>query len=111
VAYSNEIKQSLLEVKEETIQSYGAVSEETAVEMVKNAQRKFNTECAIATTGIAGPTGGTQEKPIGTVWIAVMVNNKLKVERKQFGRIRENNIVRTAQTALLMLQELLQETN
>lgn len=109
VAYSNEIKHSLLGVKEETIRCYGAVSEETAVEMAKNAQRIFNTECAIATTGIAGPTGGTQEKPIGTVWIAVMVNDKLKVERKQFGRIRENNIVRTAQTALLMLQELLQE--
>ena len=71
VAYSNEIKEQLLGVKHETLEQYGAVSEETAIEMARGCLTKMGVDYAIATTGIAGPTGGTDEKPRGLVYIAV----------------------------------------
>ena len=67
VAYSNEIKADLLHVSVETLAQYGAVSRETVVEMVKGAMKTLKTDCAVATSGIAGPGGGTPEKPVGTV--------------------------------------------
>ena len=70
-AYSNEIKKNLLNVKEDTLNRVGAVSKEVAIEMVKGVKAAMNTDYAISTTGIAGPDGGTEEKPVGTVWIAV----------------------------------------
>lgn len=70
VAYSNEIKESLLGVSSETLKKQGAVSEETVIEMVKGAMKALKTDCAVSTSGIAGPGGGTKEKPVGTVWIA-----------------------------------------
>ena len=70
VAYSNEIKMSLLHVSAETLEKHGAVSRETVTEMVKGAMKTLKTDCAVATSGIAGPGGGTPEKPVGTVWIA-----------------------------------------
>lgn len=69
VSYSNEAKMSLLGVRRETLERTGAVSEETALEMVAGALSRLNAGVAVAVTGIAGPTGGTAEKPIGTVWI------------------------------------------
>ena len=60
IAYSNEVKENLLGVSHETLETYGAVSEETVIEMVKGAMKSMNSDCAIATSGIAGPTGGTQ---------------------------------------------------
>ena len=69
VAYSNEIKMSLLHVSAETLEKHGAVSRETVTEMVKGAMKTLKTDCAVATSGIAGPGGGTSEKPVGTVWI------------------------------------------
>ena len=70
IAYSNEVKENLLGVSHETLETYGAVSEETVIEMVKGAMKSMNSDCAIATSGIAGPTGGTPDKPVGTIWIA-----------------------------------------
>ena len=70
VAYSNEAKQNLLHVQAETLQQYGAVSEETVIEMVKGAIDAFGADYAVATSGIAGPTGGSHDKPVGTVWVA-----------------------------------------
>jgi len=70
VSYSNEAKMSLLGVRKETLERRGAVSEETALEMVSGALSRLNAGVAVAVTGIAGPMGGTPEKPVGTVWIS-----------------------------------------
>lgn len=70
VAYSYEAKQSLLGVLSETLEHHGAVSQETAIEMVSGALARYGASVAVAVTGIAGPTGGTPGKPVGTVWIA-----------------------------------------
>lgn len=70
VAYSYEAKQALLGVRPETLEHYGAVSQETAIEMVSGALSRSGAGIALAVTGIAGPSGGTQDKPVGTVWIA-----------------------------------------
>lgn len=69
VSYSNDAKQSLLGVRRETLERHGAVSEQTALEMVSGALDRFGAGVAVAVTGIAGPTGGTPQKPVGTVWI------------------------------------------
>src|SRR5690606_31306965 len=71
IVYSNELKKKLLGVKEETLQAYGAVSENTVREMAQGALANFNSDYSVAVTGIAGPDGGTADKPVGTVWIAV----------------------------------------
>ena len=84
VAYSNEIKADLLHVSVETLAQHGAVSRETVVEMVKGAMKTLKTDCAVATSGIAGPGGGTPEKPVGTVWIAAACKNEI-VTMKQEG--------------------------
>jgi nicotinamide-nucleotide amidase len=70
-AYSNQIKQNLLGVSAELLEQHGAVSEHIVYEMAEGVRRKMNTDFSVATSGIAGPTGGTEEKPVGTVWIAV----------------------------------------
>ena len=69
VTYSNSLKQKLLGVESATLDRHGAVSRETAIEMVAGALNRFDTTIAVAVTGIAGPTGGTRDKPVGTVWI------------------------------------------
>jgi nicotinamide-nucleotide amidase len=107
VAYSNETKINLLGVKAETLEEYGAVSRQVAIEMAEGAKKAMNTEYAIATTGIAGPDGGTPGKPVGTVWIAVAGKQNLKVECYTFAHNREQNIIRSSQTAINMLRQLL----
>src|SRR5262249_52955970 len=72
ISYSNDLKRDLVGVRAETLAAHGAVSRETVIEMAEGAARRFGTQYAIAITGIAGPTGGTPEKPVGTVWIAVI---------------------------------------
>ena len=76
VSYANEVKENILGVQHETLE-HGAVSEETVKEMVKGAIEKLNVDYAVATSGIMGPDGGTEEKPVGTVWIAA--GNKEKI--------------------------------
>ncbi len=71
VAYSNEIKESMLHVSSETLKKYGAVSKETAIEMVNGIFRVTKADIAISVTGILGPSGGSIEKPVGTVWMAI----------------------------------------
>ena len=107
-AYSNEIKKNLLNVKEDTLNRVGAVSKEVAIEMVKGVKATMNTDYAISTTGIAGPDGGTEEKPVGTVWIAVAGTNKTIAKKFVFvGNNRERNILRSSQTALQLLRKLI----
>lgn len=103
VAYSNEIKESLLHVSTETLAKYGAVSCETVVEMAKGAMKTLKTDCAVATSGIAGPGGGTPEKPVGVVWIAVAYKNEIVTMKQEgdFGRMQ--NVQSAIQNALLML--------
>jgi nicotinamide-nucleotide amidase len=109
VSYSYELKESILGVKNETLWQYGAVSKETVTEMVEGALLNFKSDYAIAVTGIAGPDGGTPEKPVGTVWIGVANSEKTITKKFQFGNKRQQNIERTAIAALNMLHLLLEE--
>ncbi len=110
VSYSDELKESVLGVKNETIEQFGAVSGEIVKEMVEGALRNFKSDYAIAVTGIAGPDGGTPDKPVGTVWIAVATINKTVAKKLTFGNKRKQNIERSAISALTMLNTLLRES-
>lgn len=103
VAYSNELKTRLLGVSMEDLNVYGAVSKEVVEQMAMGAMELMNADVAIATSGIAGPDGGTAEKPVGTVWISICTKEKKISRIFQFNLGRALNIERTAQTALLML--------
>jgi PncC family amidohydrolase len=88
VTYANEAKQSLVGVKAETLEAYGAVSEQTAREMAEGGAKAANADAALAVTGIAGPDGGTPEKPVGLVYIGCHVNGNTMVERNVFSGTR-----------------------
>ncbi|TCD01436.1 competence/damage-inducible protein A [Pedobacter psychroterrae] len=103
VVYSNQLKQSVLGVKTTTLDSFGAVSEETVKEMAAGAISHFKTDYAVAVSGIAGPDGGTPEKPVGTVWIALATRDKVFAKRFNFGNKRIQNIERSAIAALTMI--------
>ena len=103
-AYSNQVKQNILGVKETSIIKYGAVSEEVAKEMALGVKKTLDSDFAVATTGIAGPEGGTREKPVGTIWIAVAGERKVFATKFVFGNNRERNIIRSSQTALQILR-------
>ncbi len=109
VSYANEIKENILDVQHDTLVTVGAVSEETVRQMVKAVIGKLKVDYAVATSGIMGPDGGSEEKPVGTVWIAV--GNKQKVEAKQFNfRFdRTRNITITAGNALNFLRKFILE--
>lgn len=107
VTYAYELKENILGVKQETLDNFGAVSEQTVKEMVEGALKNFKSDFAIAITGIAGPDGGTDTKPVGTVWIAVAGNQKMLIKKYTFGNKRRQNIERSAVTALTMLNTLL----
>ena len=107
VAYSNEVKIRVLNVSSETLSGFGAVSRETVLQMVSGVQRLLSSDCAIATSGIAGPGGGSVEKPVGTVWIAVWYGERSEVECFCFEGDREQVIARATQSALLMLIQLM----
>ena len=105
MCYSNAVKKSLLNVRSETIDTEGAVSEDTVLQMVKGAVDVLKTDYAIATSGIMGPDGGTQNKPVGTVWIAVGSKHSVTAHKFQFRFDRMRNIELTANTALNMLRK------
>lgn len=104
IAYSNEIKIRELDVAPQTINNYGAVSEEVVVEMAKGALKKFRSDVSIAISGIAGPSGGTESKPVGTTWIAVASQKQVNTRLFRFGEHRGRNILRAAISALFMLK-------
>lgn len=109
ITYANESKEKILSVKHETLEKYGAVSEETAYEMAVGARKAANADAALAVTGIAGPDGGTKEKPVGLVYIGCAVGDKVTVQRFQFNgnreKVRDYAVVR----ALTMLRSALIE--
>ena len=109
IAYANAAKVSVLGVKPETLEAHGAVSKEVALEMARGAQKVLQTDYAIATTGIAGPDGGTPEKPVGMVWIAIAGKHHLTTECYNFAGNRERNMIRSAQTAMNMLRQVVIE--
>ena len=108
VAYSDEIKVNLLGVNPETLEKNGAVCEEVVIEMAKGAMKSMNSDCAVATSGIAGPTGGTPEKPVGTVWIAVAMKDRVMTMKATGDEGRNKNIEKATLNALQMLQKLFQ---
>lgn len=107
VAYSNEIKQSLLQVSEETLKRCGAVSEDVVKEMVKGAMNSLKTDCAVAVSGIAGPNGGSVDKPVGTVWIAAAHGEDILTLKQEVDFGRDLNVERATNNALLLLQKVL----
>lgn len=105
ISYSNEIKMNELGVLESDLKNYGAVSQQVVEQMAKGVKAKMKTDYALATSGIAGPTGGTEEKPVGTVWIALATPNRVVSIKYSFGKNRERNILKASATALNMLRE------
>lgn len=109
VTYANSLKQNLLGVKEETLSQFGAVSEETVKEMAQGAIEHFNSDYSIAVSGIAGPDGGSVEKPVGTVYIAIGSKTKVIAKRFNFSNKRIQNIERSATAAFMLLFNLLKQ--
>jgi len=109
VAYANDVKENVLGVNKTDILNYGAVSEQVVRQMAQGVQKIMGTHYAIATSGVAGPDGGSIEKPVGTVWIAVASPEKVISRKYNFGKLRDVNIRRAANTALNMLRILLME--
>jgi nicotinamide-nucleotide amidase len=110
VAYDNRIKQQVIGVQCSTLEKYGAVSELTVREMAEGVRALMQTDYAIATSGIAGPTGGTQDKPVGTVWIAWATPDGTMAECFKFGVAREREQItqRAVTTALVKMIKILQ---
>lgn len=100
ITYSNQLKEQLLGVSADTLANYGAVSSKTAQEMASGCRKLFKSDFAIATTGIAGPTGGTEEKPLGTVWIAIASKNGVVSQKYVFRTTRAQHQERTVNQAL-----------
>ena len=106
VAYSEEIKMRLLGVKPETLQTFGVVSRETVEEMARGAMESMNSNFSVATSGIAGPTGGTDTTPVGTIWIAAASRSQIFTHCiRHFNKGREENTLNAVLVALEMLQK------
>jgi nicotinamide-nucleotide amidase len=104
VSYSNEIKKSMLKVTKETLETVGAVSEETVTQMARSVIELMHTDYSIAVSGIMGPDGATAEKPVGMVWIAVASKTKVEARKFHFRFDRKRNIELTATNALNLLR-------
>ena len=107
VAYSNDVKEKLLGVKRETLENYGAVSAQTAREMALGVKELLNTDIALSTTGIAGPGGGTPEKPVGLTYFAIAYGDKVKTFKKVFPYSRNQNRLSASYYILFELYRLL----
>jgi nicotinamide-nucleotide amidase len=107
VSYANEVKENVLSVQHETLMTVGAVSEETVKEMVSGTIKKLNVDFALATSGIMGPDGGSDEKPVGTVWIAAGNNQKVETLKLNLRFDRQRNITITANNALNFLRKFI----
>lgn len=108
IAYSDEVKKTHLYVNAETLEQHGAVSEETVVEMVKGAIKALDVDYAMATSGIAGPGGGSPEKPVGTIWVAAGTKDAVLTAKLTEDEGREKNIQAATAKALQLLLELCQ---
>jgi PncC family amidohydrolase len=109
VAYSNEVKMKLLGVKEETLKRFGAVSEQTAIEMAEGVRKLLNTDIGISTTGIAGPTGGTPEKPVGLTYFGISHGDRTEFFKYIFPYDRNQNRLSATYFLLFKLYKLLRE--
>ena len=109
--YQNDVKVNMLHVNPETIFEHGAVSEETVREMAENVRKLFHTDFGIATSGIAGPSGATPEKPVGTIWIAVADGKETKTKLLKLWKDRDMNIKTTAILLLNLTRRRLLENN
>lgn len=109
VAYSNEVKMDVLHVSSDTLERYGAVSRETVIEMAMGAMKTLKTECAVATSGVAGPGGGSKDKPVGTIWMAAACGDKIVTRKEEEDLGRNGNVQRAIQDVLALLIEELQE--
>jgi nicotinamide-nucleotide amidase len=107
VAYSNPVKENVLGVSGIDLEEKGAVSQAVVEQMAEGARKQLNTDYAIATSGIAGPGGGTEEKPVGTVWIAVAGPNKVYAKKYLFSKIRERNIRMASLAGLNLLRKMI----
>jgi nicotinamide-nucleotide amidase len=107
VSYSNNVKENVLQVSKENLDNFGAVSEQVVIDMAKGALKKMKTDYAIAVSGIMGPDGGTETKPVGTVWIAVADNSKQVAQKFHFRFNRQRNIELTAVNAFNLLRSFL----
>jgi nicotinamide-nucleotide amidase len=107
IAYNNTVKQNILGVKEKTLAIFGAVSEETVKEMAEGARKALGTDIAISTSGIAGPTGGTDEKPVGTIWIGYSDIHTTIAKKLILGNNREINIKMTSLAVLNLIRQTL----
>ncbi len=107
IAYSNDIKTNILKIPNKTIEKHGAVSREVVTLMAENIRKLMKCNISVAVSGIAGPEGGTPDKPVGTVWIAISTENETQAFQFVFGDNRERNIIRTGAAAMhLVLKEI-----
>lgn len=100
VAYCNEVKHNILGVSQQTLDQQGAVSQQTVEQMAKGVRELLKTDIGISVSGVAGPTGGTPEKPVGTVWIAVANAHKVAAKKLRLTSFRDQNISQTTEEAL-----------
>lgn len=107
IAYSNAAKEQILRVKKQTLDQFGAVSEETAIEMAQGAMELFHTDFAIAVTGIAGPASDYSEKPVGLTWIALRSEETTQAESHLWQGDRAENKAQSAEAALQLLLAIL----
>lgn len=110
VTYSNALKMKLLGVKQETLKKHGAVSEEVVIEMAQGAIDRLNTDFSIAVSGIAGPGGGTVEKPVGTIWIACGSKDMVVTQKLNLSKDRHRNIDYTTMAALTLMRKFIIES-
>ena len=104
ISYSNEVKMNILEVEEDTLERVGAVSEQTAIEMAEGVQKLLKSDMGVSITGIAGPDGGSAEKPVGLVYIGFVYNHESYAKKFQFIRDRKGNKYLSSQAALNMIR-------
>ncbi|MBL4861990.1 MAG: CinA family protein, partial [Crocinitomicaceae bacterium] len=104
VSYANEIKTSLVGINKDDINKHGAVSETIVKQMAQNGREKLNVDYCLSTSGIAGPNGGTEQKPVGLVWIGMAGPSGVVAKKFQFGNARDRNVRRTILTALNLLR-------
>ena len=109
ISYANEVKEDVLRVNSDDLKEFGAVSQEVVEQMAVGVRKVLNTDYAVATSGIAGPDGGTDEKPVGTIWIALAGSFGVRSEKLELYKVRERNIKVSAFRVLNLLRKELEK--